>query len=144
MRGVLSVLFFLAIVVTMAFLVLPVVAIFVHVPLGRLLHELTNPIVTDALIVSLKTVAIAQVAILLFGTPTAYFLASRRFRGRPFLVTLVELPLVLPPAVAGIGLMAVDRIMLSGADGVKTPHCLQSLQNLQCRLQQRERPQHQC
>ena len=57
-RGVLAVLYFLAIVVTMAFLVLPVVAIFAHVPLGRLLHQLTNPIVTDALIVSLKTVAI--------------------------------------------------------------------------------------
>jgi molybdate transport system permease protein len=114
-RGLLAVLFFLAIVVTMAFLVLPVVAIFVHVPLGRLLHELSNPVVTDALIVSLKTVAISQVAILVLGTPTAYFLASRRFRGRPLLVTLVELPIVLPPAVAGIGLIvAFGRFGLLG------------------------------
>jgi len=42
----------------------------------------------------------------LFGTPTAYLLATRRFRGRALFVTLVELPLVLPPAVAGIGLLA--------------------------------------
>jgi len=52
-----------------------------------------------------KTTAIAQALILLLGTPTAYVLA-RRFRGREALVTLVELPLVLPPAVAGLGLLA--------------------------------------
>ena len=112
----LALLFYLAIVIAMTFLVLPVAAIFTHVPVGRLLHELTNPIVTDALIVSLKTIAVAQAAILLFGTPTAYFLASRRFPGRPVLVTLVELPIVLPPAVAGIGLIvAFGRVGLLGS-----------------------------
>jgi molybdate transport system permease protein len=40
------------------------------------------------------------------GTPAAYLLATRRFRGHAVVVTLVELPLVLPPAVAGIGLLA--------------------------------------
>jgi molybdate transport system permease protein len=44
--------------------------------------------------------------VLLLGTPTAYLLATRRFAGRSLLVTLVELPLVLPPAVAGLGLLA--------------------------------------
>ena len=43
---------------------------------------------------------------MLVGTPAAYLLATRRFRGRATLVTLIELPLVLPPAVAGIGLLA--------------------------------------
>ena len=100
-RGLLAVLFFLAICVAMAFLVVPVVAIFTHVPPGRLLHQFSNPVVTDALVVSLKTIVVAQVAILVLGTPTAYFLASRRFRGRSLVVTLVELPIVLPPAVAG-------------------------------------------
>jgi molybdate transport system permease protein len=114
--GLLAVLFFLAIAVALGFMVLPVVAIFAHVPVGRLLHEFSNPIVTDALLVSLKTIAISQVAILLLGTPTAYFLASRRFPGRPLLVTLVELPIVLPPAVAGIGLIvAFGRIGLLGS-----------------------------
>jgi molybdate transport system permease protein len=116
MRGLLGVLFFCAILVTIGFLVVPVVAIFTHVPPGRLLHEFSNPIVTDALVVSLKTTVVAQVAILLLGTPTAYFLASRRFPGRPLLVTLVELPIVLPPAVAGIGLiLAFGRIGLLGS-----------------------------
>jgi molybdate transport system permease protein len=91
----------------LAFLVLPIAAIFLRVPPGELLHQLTTPVVTDALIVSAKTSAIAQVLILLFGTPLAYLLASRRFRGHGLLVTLVELPLVLPPAVAGLGLLAL-------------------------------------
>ena len=92
-------------VVTLAFLALPIVGIFVHTSPGNLLHQLSNPVVTDALIVSLKTSLIAQALILLFGTPTAYLLATRRFAGHTLAVTLVELPLVLPPAVAGIGLL---------------------------------------
>jgi molybdate transport system permease protein len=76
------------------------------VPPGHLLHQLSSPIVTDALVVSFKTTAIAQVLILVFGTPLAWLIASRRFRGRALAITLVELPLVLPPAVAGLGLLA--------------------------------------
>src|SRR6266567_4946899 len=105
-RGLLAVLFFLAVCVAMAFLVVPVVAIFTHVGPGRLLHQFSNPVVKDALVVSLKTIVISQVAILALGTPTAYFLATHRFRGRSLVVTLVELPIVLPPAVAGLGLLA--------------------------------------
>ena len=93
--------------VALAFLVLPIAAIFLRVPPGELLHQLTTPVVTDALIVSAKTSVIAQLLIVLFGTPLAYLLASRRFRGHGLLVTLVELPLVLPPAVAGLGLLAL-------------------------------------
>ena len=96
---------FCASVVSLAFLLLPVVAIFARVPPSRLLAQLANPAVTDALVVSLKTTLLAQALILLLGTPTAWLLA-RRFRGREALVTLVELPLVLPPAVAGLGLLA--------------------------------------
>lgn len=53
--------------------------------------------------------------IVLFGTPAAYWLATRTSRLRDVLVTLVELPLVLPPAVAGIGLLAAfGRLGLLG------------------------------
>ncbi len=115
-RGLLGALFFLAIVAAFTFMVLPVVAIFVHVPPSTMFHQFSSPIVTDALIVSAKAVAVAEIAILLFGTPTAYFLASRRFRGRTLLVTLAELPIVLPPAVAGIGLIvAFGRFGLLGS-----------------------------
>jgi molybdate transport system permease protein len=114
-KPLLAILFFLAILLALAFLILPVIAIFTHVGPTRLLHQLHSKVVDDALLVSLKTIVAAQITILVFGTPTAYFLASRRFPGRSILVTLVELPIVLPPAVAGIGLIVTfDRYGLIG------------------------------
>lgn len=92
--------------VALGFLLLPIVAIFARVSPGRLIAQLSRPVVTEALVVSLKTSAIAQALVLLLGTPVAYLLATRRFRGRSLAIVLVELPLVLPPAVAGIGLIA--------------------------------------
>jgi molybdate transport system permease protein len=92
-------------VLTLAFLTLPIVGIFVHTTPGKLLDQLSNPVVKDAFVVSIKTSLIAQALILLFGTPTAYLLATRRFPGHSVAITLVELPLVLPPAVAGVGLL---------------------------------------
>jgi molybdate transport system permease protein len=101
-----AVAFFAAAAVALGFLVLPIVAIFARTSPGNLLSQLSNPVVSDALVVSLKTTAIAQAFVVLLGTPTAYLLATRRFAGHSLLVTLVELPLVLPPAVAGLGLLA--------------------------------------
>jgi molybdate transport system permease protein len=96
----------LAAFIALAFLALPVIAIFAHTSPGELIDQLSNPVVKDAFVVSLKTSLIAQALILLLGTPAAYVLASRRFQGRGLALLLVELPLVLPPAVAGIGLLA--------------------------------------
>jgi molybdate transport system permease protein len=90
----------------LTFLAIPLLALFTETPLGRIPDLLSDPAVQDILSVTLRTNAIANGVILLLGTPTAYLLATRRFPGRALLVTLVELPLVLPPAVAGIGLLA--------------------------------------
>ena len=90
----------------LAFLLLPLLALFLRVPPGTLLSQLGSDVARDALLVSLKTSAIAHAFILGIGTPAAYLLATRRFPGRDLLVTLTELPLVLPPAVAGIALLA--------------------------------------
>ena len=96
----------LATVVTLAFLLLPIAAIFLRTAPTDLVDQLSNPVVKDALVVTVKTSLIAQLLIVLLGTPTAYLLAGSRFRGRSLAIVLVELPLVLPPAVAGIGLLA--------------------------------------
>ena len=65
--------------------------------------------------VTLETNAISMALILVVGTPTAYWIAGRSSRLRDVLVTLIELPLVLPPAVAGIGLLAAfGRLGLLG------------------------------
>lgn len=89
-----------------AFLMAPVVAIFVDSSPAQLVASLGEPAVREALALSLRTTALALALILALGTPAAYFLATRRFRARAAVITLVELPLVLPPAVAGIGLLA--------------------------------------
>jgi molybdate transport system permease protein len=102
--------------VALVFLALPIVAIFAHTTPGHLIDQLSNDVVRDAFLVSLKTSLIAQALIVLVGTPTAYLLATRRFPGHSAAVTLVELPLVLPPAVAGIGLLAAfGRVGLLGS-----------------------------
>jgi len=114
-RFLLGCLLFGAVAVSLAFLIVPIIAIFTHVPPRDLIDQLSNDVVHDALIVSVKTTLVAQVFILVFGTPTAYVLATRRFTGRSVLITLVELPIVLPPAVAGIGLLvAFGRFGLLG------------------------------
>jgi molybdate transport system permease protein len=106
----------LAACLALVFLLLPIVAIFAHTSPGRLVDQLSSPVVEDAFVVSIKTSLLAQLLILAFGTPAAFLLASRRFRGHSLAVTLVELPLVLPPAVAGIGLLAAfGRVGLLGS-----------------------------
>ena len=90
----------------LTFLALPVVAIFVDVGPRELLASLDDPSAVDALWLSLRTSLAALLIIVVVGTPAAYLLATRRFRARNLLITLIELPLVLPPAVAGIGLLA--------------------------------------
>jgi molybdate transport system permease protein len=92
--------------VTLLFLVLPVVAIFVDTGPVDLLSSLSDEGALEALRLSLLCSTAAVALIVAVGTPAAYFLATRRFRGHATVVTLVELPLVLPPAVAGIGLLA--------------------------------------
>jgi molybdate transport system permease protein len=105
----------LALALALAFLVVPVAALFLRVPPGDLVAALGSDVFRDALVVSLKTSAIAHLAVLLVGTPAAYVLARRRFPGRGLVLTLIELPLVLPPAVAGIALLAAfGRYQLLG------------------------------
>jgi molybdate transport system permease protein len=115
-RTVFGILFVLAACVAFAFLLLPIVAIFAHTSPAHLLDQLSNPVVKDAFVVSLKTSVLAQLLIVLFGTPAAYVIATGRFAARGLAITLVELPLVLPPAVAGIGLLAAfGRLGLLGS-----------------------------
>jgi molybdate transport system permease protein len=95
-----------ALAMALAFLTLPVVAIFVDTSPGDLIASLGDGTSRDALLLSLETTSIAVALIVTVGTPAAWFLATRTFRGKAAVVTLVELPLVMPPAVAGIGLLA--------------------------------------
>jgi molybdate transport system permease protein len=91
--------------VCVAFLSLPLLALLMRVPIDSLFAYLQDPLVTSALQLSAVSSVCSLVVILLFGTPLAYLLARSAFRGKRVVETLVELPLVLPPAVAGVALL---------------------------------------
>ena len=103
------------VVIVSVFLALPIVALITYQPVGRLFDGFGAAVATDAILVSLKTNVIAFALMMAFGTPFAYVLARRRFTGRSLLITLVEIPLVMPPAVAGLALLvAFGRLGLLG------------------------------
>jgi len=106
MRGWFPVALAVSLAVALIFLTLPVVAIFVNSSPGALIDSLGEPGALDALWLSLRATAASIAIIIVVGTPAAYLLATRSFRGKAVVVTLIELPLVLPPAVAGIALLA--------------------------------------
>jgi molybdate transport system permease protein len=104
-----------AITVVLGFIAIPIVALVGYQPPGRLIDELGARVTTQAIVVSLKTNAVAMALTLGLGTPLAYAIGRHRFRGRKLVITLIELPLVMPPAVAGIALLvAFGRFGLLG------------------------------
>jgi molybdate transport system permease protein len=88
-------------------LVLPLLALVLRLDVGDLLNNLTDETVVRALALSLTTATTATLLVFALGTPLAFLLARRNFRGRAVVDTLVDLPMVLPPAVAGIALLLV-------------------------------------
>lgn len=94
---------------------LPVVALMAEGLQENLGEMLANQQVAAALRLSLMTSVVSLAVVLLTGTPLAYGLARWQFRGRSWLELLVDLPIVLPPSVAGLALlMAFGRRGLLG------------------------------
>ncbi len=92
-----------------------VVALFLGVPVallvaravfgGSLIAALGSAPVVDALVLSLVTTTISLALTIAIATPLAHLLARRRFRGATLVEALVDLPIVLPPSVAGLALL---------------------------------------
>jgi molybdate transport system permease protein len=94
---------------------LPVVALVSRVPPGQLIERLQDRALLEALRLSLLTSVIATLTVMLLGLPLAYLLATRTFPGKRLLEAVLELPMVLPPTVAGVGLLlAFGRRGLAG------------------------------
>src|SRR5262245_7952420 len=89
----------------LVFLLVPLLALLFRITPAQLLANLTNREVVQAISLSMVTTALTVVLSVLAGTPLAYLLARREFRGRTALDTLIDLPMVLPPSVAGIALL---------------------------------------
>lgn len=97
------------------FILLPLAALVWRASPRMVLQHLQDPAVTQAIFLSLRTSVAATVLAALLGTPLAYLLARRHLPGRRLLETLLDLPLVLPPAVAGVALlMAFGRRGIAG------------------------------
>jgi molybdate transport system permease protein len=110
--------FTLAAFLLLVFLVLPVAAILIKVARATApLDALRSSVVTEALRLSLVTSSISAAVAAVLGTPVAFLLARYRFPGRAVVDSLVDLPMVLPPAVAGLGLLMAfgRRGILGGA-----------------------------
>ncbi len=130
--------FGVSVVAFLLLLLLPLVAIFWRsVPNGAFVAAVRLPVVQDALRLSLGTAAVALVVTVLFGTPLAYLLARYRFPGSRMLDSLVDLPMVLPPSVAGLGLLiAFGRRGLFGGQlahlGIELPFTTAAVVVAQC------------
>jgi molybdate transport system permease protein len=88
------------------FVVLPVVALFVRAPWSHLGSALTGVGASTALRLSIAVSLAATAISLVLGVPLAWLLARASFPGRSLLRAAVVLPVVLPPVVGGVGLLA--------------------------------------
>ena len=87
------------------FLTLPLLALIWRTELTDISTHLAQPVARRAIILSLWTSATATLLTIVLGTPLALLMTRRHFRGRRALDTLIDLPTVLPPAVAGLALL---------------------------------------
>lgn len=93
-----------------------IMAFFLIIPLvGLVWRALTLPgtavlngsSIGAAIFLSLSTTAVSVLLIILLGTPLAYYLARQPLRFKRLLTVFIELPIVMPPVVAGLGLLAI-------------------------------------
>jgi molybdate transport system permease protein len=105
----------LLIVIAIAFIALPIASLFLKSPPDTILKTLHDPIVIDALRLSLMTSTLTTIIVVLVGTPIAYVNARFHYFGKEIADSLIDLPVIMPPAVAGIALlMAFGRMGILG------------------------------
>jgi molybdate transport system permease protein len=95
----------LAAAILVAFIVIPLAGLFFHLQPPDLVAALRTTAAQDALRLSILTTFCSLAITLLLGTPLAYILARATFPGRYLVDAVVDLPIVVPPAVAGLALL---------------------------------------
>ena len=96
---------FLVFGVVVTYLALPIVALFVYGTLSGFISSLSTEMVQEAIKLSLITTLTTLAVVVIFGTPVAYYNARHSYHGKRIIETLIDLPIVLPPSVAGIALL---------------------------------------
>ena len=89
----------------LTFLALPIAALVIRAISTRAWEGAPDSVIPDAIYLSFITTLATAILTLLFGTPLAYVFTRRKFRFKRLLNVLIELPIVLPPAVAGLALL---------------------------------------
>ncbi len=87
------------------FIALPIAAVFLRIDPNQVNDQLHKSQIINAINLSLYTSAIATLIAFVLAVPTAYFMATRKFPGKAIIDTIIDLPIVLPPAVAGVALL---------------------------------------
>ncbi len=104
-RGYLLWVFLIPSVVLLIFFVIPLVALIYRSFEPDFLENALSPQAFQALSLSLVTSSITTVIAFVFGTPLAYLLARWKFKHKAWVELFLDLPVVLPPSVAGLALL---------------------------------------
>ncbi|MGL5243779.1 MAG: ABC transporter permease [Sarcina sp.] len=99
-----NILLLFSIILTLVFFITPIISMIIKSKFD-FIEVLKNPIVIEAILTSLKSTCISILIIIVFGIPVAYVMARKDFKGKSFLEIIIELPMVLPPSVAGLLLL---------------------------------------
>lgn len=91
-------------------IVLPMLALFTTTSFVELVSQFRSPMILSAVLISLETSLTVVFLALCLGIPVAYLLAMKNFKGKEIIDTLVDLPISMPPLVAGLALL----ILLGG------------------------------
>jgi molybdate transport system permease protein len=83
----------------------PIAMLFTRTSLPELIANIGLQTVIQAISVSMRTTLVSVGLIVLLGTPVAYLMGRHQFRYKKALDALIDLPLVLPPSVAGLALL---------------------------------------
>jgi len=86
---------------TLMFIALPVASLFLKSPLDATLRSLGDPMVKDALRLSMMTSALTTMMVVIMGTPIAYISARYHYPGKGVVDAITHLPVIMPPAVLG-------------------------------------------
>lgn len=109
-------LFILPSVLLLLFFALPLLALIIKAVSVDFLRSAVAPTALNALTLSLVTSSMATIVAAFFGTPLAYLLARWKFKHKSWIEVVLDLPIVLPPSVAGLALlMAFGRGGVFGA-----------------------------
>ncbi|MEA3265648.1 MAG: ABC transporter permease [Candidatus Fermentibacteria bacterium] len=94
-------------IIILAFLALPMISMMAAPEPSAIREALTDKLVVDSVLLSLYTAGMTSLICLVVGTPFAYLLARKEFPGKRLLLSIVDIPIVIPHPVVGIAILGV-------------------------------------